>query len=290
VLRPLALTVATLLAGVLLAGCSDDEPAPQDDVLVLSPPSDGGTGHTHAPGGETVTGDGTRFTAAGYSLVDVRLPQRVGRPGEMSFRIVDDEGRPLRQYVEEQTKLLHLYVVRNDLQEFRHLHPVLGDDGTWRTRVALGAPGSYRVLTEFTPGTDPDNGHVVLGRNEVVPGSWQAVPADGGAVGDDGVVQVAVDDPLEAGTDGRMHLTVSSPSGEPVALGSYLGTSAHVTGFRLGTGEFIHVHPYGEAEVTDDGTRLTFHTEFERPGRYRLFVQVRVDGFLHTVPVTASVT
>ena len=155
----------------------------------------------------------------------------------------------------EQTKRLHLYVVRNDLQDFRHLHPVLGKDGTWRTRVALAGPGSYRVLTEFTPGTDADNGHLVLGRNEVLPGSWQAVEPNGGPVANDGVVRVAVDDPIASGPDGRMRITVDDGSG-PVTLGSYLGSYAHVTGFHIKTGAFVHVHPYGEPETTDDGTRL----------------------------------
>ncbi len=53
---------------------------------------------------------------------------------------------------------------------------------------------------------------------------------------------------------------------------------------------FEHVHPYGEPEVGDDGTALTFHTGFSVPGRYVFFVQVRVDGFLHTLPVGSTVT
>ncbi len=278
---------AVLVAALALTGCSDDEPAPDDDAIVLSPPSAGASGHTHA-NGEQVTGDGTRFSAAGYSLADVRLPRYSGQPGDLSFRIVDRDGQPLRKYVVEQTKQLHLYVVRNDLQDFRHLHPVLGKDGTWRARVALAGPGSYRVLTEFTPGTDPENGHVVLGRNEVVPGTWEAVEPTGGPVANDGVVRVAVDDPIASGPDGRMRITVDDGTG-PVTLGSYLGSYAHVTGIQVRTGAFVHVHPDGEPETTDGGTRLTFHTEFRQRGRYRFFVQVRVDGFLHTVPVTGTV-
>lgn len=279
--------VAALLATLVLAGCSADEPRSDDDVIVLSPPSQGAPGHTH-PDGERVTGDGTRSSAAGLSLVDVRLPRYSGQPGDLSFRIVDRQGRPLRKYVVEQTKRLHLYVVRDDLQDFRHLHPVLGKDGTWRARVALAGPGSYRVLTEFTPGSDPDNGHVVLGRNEVVPGAWETVAPTGGPVADDGVIRVAVDGPIASGPDGRMQITVDDGTG-PVTLGSYLGSYAHVTGFQVRTGAFVHVHPDGEPETTDDGTRLSFHTQFETPGRYRFFVQVRVDGFLHTLPVTGTV-
>ena len=282
------ITTAMVAAALLLAGCSDDEPKRDDDVIVLSP-QEPGAGHTHGPGGETVVGDGTSASAGGYSLADVRLPRYSGQPGDLSFRILDRRGRPVRDYVAEQTKLLHMYVVRNDLQDFRHLHPVLGKDGTWTARAALAGPGSYRVLAEFTPGTDPEAAHVVLGRNEIVPGSWEAVEPAGEAVADDGVVRVAIDDPLETGSDGRMQITVDNGDGDDVTLGSYLGSYAHVTGFELETGSFVHVHPYGEPEATDNGTQLTFQTQFEKPGSYQFFVQVRVDGFLHTVPVTATV-
>jgi hypothetical protein len=285
VLKPLAVA---LVAALTLAACSDDEPERDDDVIVLSP-AEPGAGHTHGPGAESVIGDGTSASAGGYSLVDVRLPRFSGQPGDLSFRILDRSGRPVRDYVEEQTKPLHMYVVRNDLQDFRHLHPVLGKDGTWTARAALAGPGSYRVLAEFTPGTDPEASHVVLGRNEIVPGSWEAVEPAAEPVADDGVVRVAVDDPLETGTDGRMRITIDNGEGDEVTLGSFLGSYAHVTGFELESGSFVHVHPQGEPEATDAGTELTFHTEFQEPGSYRFFVQVRVDGFLHTVPVTATV-
>ena len=283
-------TVLTALLAVLalLGACSKDEPERDEDVIVLSPPS-AGEGHAHGPGVATVVGDGTRSSAGGFSLVDVRLPDRTGQPGELSFRIVDRSGRPVRDFVEEQTKLLHLYVVSEDLRDFRHLHPTLGDDGTWTARVALAGAGPYRVLTEFTPRTDPGVGHVVLGRSEAVPGSRTPAEVVRGPGAHGGPVHVAVDEPLASGPHRRMRINVDDGAGGAVTLGGYLGSYAHVTGFDVDSGSFVHVHPYREPEVTADGTRLSFHTEFREAGRYRFFVQVRVDGFLHTVPVTAVV-
>ena len=51
----------------------------------------------------------------------------------------------------------------------------------------------------------------------------------------------------------------------------------------------VHLHPLGPPEVTQAGSELTFHAEIPDPGDYRLFAQVRVDGFLHTVPVELTV-
>jgi hypothetical protein len=275
---------------MLLGGCSTDEPAADPDRVVLNPPAEG-TDHTHGPGRSdpAPVGDGTRASAGGYRLTAVRLPRRTDGPGEMSFRIVDRSGTPVSHYTAVQTELLHLYVVRSDYAVYRHVHPTLADDGTWTAQVDLGDPGDYRVVADFQP--EGAARPVVLGGTAAVPGPPTDVPLLQGA---GGVVSVEVDGTGDVGEDGRLRLLVSTTAGAPVTLGSYLGTSAHVSGFRTSGADaaeavFVHVHPYGAPETTEDGTRLTFHTTFEKPGDYQLFVQVRVDGVLHTVPVTAKV-
>lgn len=279
---------ALLALAPVLAGCgSDDTPSTDGDRIVLTPAKDGGKGVT--PIGNPV-GDGTTAQVRGYRMADVRLPAADG-PGEVSFRILDRSGRPLTTYTEEQTKLLHLYVVRDDLAEFRHLHPVLGDDGTWRGQVDLGAPGRWRVVAELIPqGSDVP---LVLGQTLTVPGAWEPAEVPRGEsaeTGDDGVVKVRLLAPGEVGDNGRLRLVVTTEGDEPVTLGSYLGATAHLTGFAIGTRGFVHVHPYGAPETEKDGTVLTFHTVFTQPGDYRMFVQVRVDGLLHQLAVTVPVT
>jgi len=280
-----ALAVATVLA-LGLSACSAEEPS-DPDRIVLTPAKDGGSGAQ--PIGNPV-GDGTSTDVEGYRMTDVRLPGASG-VGEVSFRILAPSGDPLMAYTEEQTKLLHLYVVRDDLSQFRHLHPTLADDGTWTARVDLGAPGRWRVVAEFIP--EGSSTPLVVGTTLRVPGEW--TPADvprgeAAETGDDGVVRARLLAPGETGPNGRLRLRLTDADDEPVALGSYLGTSAHLTGFAVDSRGFVHVHPYGAPEVTDDGTVLTFHTVFTQPGDYRLFLQVRVDGLLHQVAVTAPVT
>jgi len=284
--RPATLrTAATALTLALaLAACSGKDAPADDDRIVLTPVADGAGQAAGNP-----VGDGTRAAVKGYRLEAVRLPGADG-PGPLSFRITDRSGTPVTRYEKEQTKLLHLYVVRDDLAAFRHVHPELGDDGTWRGRVDLGTPGRWRVVTEFVPkGSDRP---IVLGATVRVPGAWSPtrVPrGDDAMSADDGVVSVRVLDTGSVGPNGRLRLGISSVGGEPVQLGSYLGATAHLTGFAVGTHGFAHVHPLGAPDVTDDETVLTFHTTFAAAGDYRMFVQVRVDGLLHQVAVTVPV-
>jgi hypothetical protein len=267
------------LAGALLAGCSSGES--DDDGQVEA-------GHTHAPGqGHTslAVGDGTSVSEVGYSLAGLQVLERPDGIGEVRFRIDDYDGEPVTDYVEELTKELHLYVVNDDLTVFRHLHPTRDESGVWSAPFDVPDAGGYRVVTEFVARDEGGNGdHVVLGRPLALP------PGDpGDTAAEDRAVSVSVAEAPTTGPNGELRLVVRDAARRPVELGTYLGAYAHVTGFHRETGAMVHLHPLGPPEVTQAGSELTFHAEIPDPGDYRLFAQVRVDGFLHTVPVELTV-
>jgi hypothetical protein len=271
-----------------LTACSGDDPgvSADPDRQVLQPGD--GTPHDHA----TYVGDGTTADAGGYRIADLRFPAESRVPGDLSFRILDSRGEPVTSYVEEQTKLLHLYAVRDDLSDFRHLHPVLGDDGTWTARVDLTDPGTYRVIAEFVPDDaegNPDGDHIILGERARIDGDVPTTPEPPTRTGSDGLVSITAPETLPAGEDTQFSMTVSDGSGGVLNMGTYLGSYAHLTGFDVETGAFVHAHPLGTPNVTDDGSELTFHTALGTPGTYRFFVQVRVDGFVHTVSLQTEV-
>lgn len=289
-----------LLTTALLAGCGfTDDPeaegappgATSSQPAGHEPGDEGGHGHHHENGARISmpVGDGTQATEVGYSLTGVHLPERAGEAGQVRFTIEDYRGRPVTDYIVEQDKQMHVYVVRDDLAVFRHVHPQLQPDGTWTGNLTLPEPGDYRLVTEFVARDEGGNGdHIVLGAERSVPGAWQPV-ADPVAAQTPAawVVDAEVLAPPAVGRDQTLRIRLSR-DGEPVDLGQYLGTSAHLTGFHRETGAVVHMHPLGEPARTDAGTDLTFHTELPAAGDYLLFLQVRVDGFLHTIPVPAT--
>jgi hypothetical protein len=275
VIRPAAgAALATVLAGGLAACTSDGA----DQVAA---------GHSHV-GGTMVSmavGDGTRSSEVGYSLDGLQVREQPDGIGEVRFHIEDHEGEPVTDYVEELTKELHLYVVNDALTVFRHLHPTRAADGTWSAPFDVPHAGAYRVVAEFVARDAGGNGdHVVLGRPLALP------PGDpGDTVAGDGVVSVSVGQAPTTGPNGLLRLVVRDRQGDPVNLGTYLGAYGHVTGFHTETGAMVHLHPLDAPDLTEAGSELTFHTDIAEAGDYRLFAQVRVDGFLHTVPVELTV-
>jgi hypothetical protein len=270
---PLALAAALVLAGA--TGCSAGA-----DTEVAA-------GHSHAGGGmvSMPVGDGTRVSEVGYTLNGLQVREKPDGIGEVRFRVEDRDGRPVTDYVEELTKELHLYLVNDDLTVFRHLHPTRAADGTWTAPFDVPDAGGYRVVTEFVAVDEGGNGdHVVLGRPLALP------PGDpGDLLAEDRVVAVTVSQAPTTGPNGLLRLVVRDADRRPVELGTYLGSYSHVTGFHTDTGAMVHLHPLDAPDVTEDGSELTFHADITQPGDYRLFVQVRVDGFLHTVPVQLTV-
>jgi hypothetical protein len=65
---------------------------------------------------------------------------------------------------------------------------------------------------------------------------------------------------------------------EHVEVQDYLGAKGHLVALREGDLAYLHTHPSGDA--------IRFETEFPTPARYRLFLQFKHDGKVHTAAFT----
>lgn len=244
--------------------------------------------HTHT---SRPAGDGTKASYVGYTLADLKFPKKAGVPGTLSFRITTYQGTTQTEFATELTKKMHVYVVREDLSLLRHVHPTMAADGTWTGNLTVPVDGTYRVVTEFTAqGAGGKADQLVLGAERTLGarGTSTPVPAASTSATDDGLT-LTVGDPPTVGYEHQMTLGISKGD-EPASLGTYLGVYAHVSAFNVKTGALVHMHPLGSPETKDGRSVLTFHTGFEVPGDYRMFVQNRVSGIVHTIPITVAVT
>jgi hypothetical protein len=222
---------------------------------------------------------GLAVSTAGLTLALERSTAPAGRPFALRFRILDRDGRAVRRFDVEHTKRMHLIVVRRDMTGFQHLHPTRRPDGTWTAPVALRDPGAYRVFADFSVGGTPRT----LAADLLADGPVQsrALPAATDSVAVDGMRVTRAAPPSRAGAESDLRFSITR-AGRPVAVEDYLGAKGHLVALREGDLAFLHVHP------DEDAPR--FMAEFPSAGRYRLFLQFRVDGRVHTAELTREVS
>jgi hypothetical protein len=239
-----------------------------------APPSmHGGHGAmTAGPAGLSIAQDG-------YRLALEPAARRAGRTQTLRFRVLGADGHPVREFEQEHGARLHLIVVRRDLSGYQHLHPRLGAGGVWSIALDLPEPGSYRAFADFHSGGRA----LTLGADLLVPGDFQprALPAAATVTSVDGyAVKLTENKP------GMLHFTVRRGGREITDLQPYLGARGHLVALREGDLAYLHVHP---DEGPTPGAGISFHAEFPSPGRYRLYLQFRHGGHVHTAEYTREV-
>ncbi|WP_212843995.1 hypothetical protein [Catellatospora sp. IY07-71] len=226
-------------------------------------------------------GDGLSDSHDGYLIQAVTLPARRGKAVPVAFRIHGPDGTPQTEYETLQTKLLHLYLVRDDMSGYQHLHPELTGD-TWTAKVDITDGGAYRFYAEFVPkGRDVAGHPTTLGLPFVIPGDTKVAPLPGPApsavAGRYVVNRLDGTTHLRVGRSGLLSFEVPGARLEP-----YLGALAHMSAFEVRTQALTHLHPAAD--------ELTFHVQFANRGEYRLFMDFQVAGKPQRAAFTVFVT
>jgi hypothetical protein len=229
--------------------------------------------HTEHPvRGLAVADDGLR--------VVVETPElRRGRSEQLRFRIVDQQDHTVRDFDVEHEKRMHLILARRDLTGFQHLHPRQATDGTWTTDARIDDPGSYRLFADFSHQDEART----LAADLRVDGDadLKPLPPAVPTATSDGGYDVRLDaGDAHPGEEADLRFTIDK-DGAPVDTDPYLGAGGHLVALREGDMAFLHVHPTG------DGT--DFAATFPTAGRYRLFLQFKHEGRVHTAAFTQEV-
>ncbi|MDC0766879.1 hypothetical protein [Streptomyces sp. HD] len=263
----------------------DPAPARHESHGEASPEAEGAGGHA---GHEAPPAGGLQISEGGYTL-DLRTPSvTAGKRSDLSFVIRDSGGRAVTAFQREHDKELHLIVASRDLATYRHLHPVRAADGTWSIPVDLPRAGGYRVFADFTPAKQ-DAENLVLGADLAASGSYdpQQLPAPNATAKIHGY-EVRLDGGLRPGKESELKLKVTR-DGRPVTnLQPYLGAYGHLVALRSGDLAYLHVHPNGEPGdgETKPGPQISFAATAPSSGTYRLFLDFKHEGKVHTAAFT----
>ena len=228
--------------------------------------------------------DGTSPAAGGLTLESSPTTIPLAKRTVLALKVLDARGMPVTKFDRDQTKLMHLIVVRDDFLGYQHLHPVLGSGGRFTVPLLFAAPGRYRAIADFTTAGK----RYALGVNITVPGAVTAapLPPPSSMTVIHGYDVQFDHGPLKPRGSAQLRFTVRR-GGKPVsALQPYLGAFGHLVALRKRDLTYSHAHPF--AHNAARGT-LMFHAEFPSAGTYRLFLQFRAAGRVHTAPFTVAV-
>ncbi|MCP3420513.1 hypothetical protein [Nocardioides pinisoli] len=287
----LATAFALAWGGGRLVGPLDTEPVAAHDGAEAH---DGAAGDAHsaedgddagAHGSAVAEATGLTARADGFTLALTDRTPAAGRT-TLSFQVLSSSGRPLLDYTREHEKDLHLIVVRRDLTGFQHVHPRLDvETGTWSVPVRL-TPGVWRVVADFTP--EGWEG-ITLADDVSVAGDFTpaALPADDRTARvetDAGTYTVSLEGDTAPGASTVLTTRIEL-DGEPVTdLEPYLGAYGHLVAMRAGDLGYLHVHP----EEGPAGPGIDFATAFPEPATYRLFLDFKHRGAVHTAAFTVD--
>ena len=222
--------------------------------------------------------------AVEYRLEVTQSPQGA-RPGQrvtFVIRVLDPvSGQPVHHFELVHEKLMHLFVVSENLEFFAHEHPDPQPDGSFRQSLQLPLGGMYRMLADFYPsGSVPQ----LLPKTIFVVGKSapaELVPSFAPAKSQNLTAALALEpaQPL-AGLTTRMFFTVDPAAG----LEPYLGAWGHLLAVSDDLVDFLHLHPF----LADGGPVIQFNVIFPRPRLYRLWVQFQRHGVVNTGVFTVA--
>ena len=142
--------IATLTLGSAACGKNSSTGMPGMDHGSAMPSSPSMGGMPGMDADEMPAGDGLAATMSGLTFAPATRSVPAGKPQPFAFQIRGGDGKPVMNFANDQTKLMHFYLIRSDLTGFQHLHPEMAADGTWTATPAALKPGTYRYSSDRT--------------------------------------------------------------------------------------------------------------------------------------------
>jgi hypothetical protein len=226
--------------------------------------------------------NGLSTSAGGFTFEPAQTSFALGS-SSFRFRIADSNGNARHDFTREGGVQLHLIVVRRDLVGYVHVHPVLQADGSWLVRLNFTKPGVYRAFADF----ERSGEKIVLGADIFVVGQMkpEPLPAVESTTTVDGYDVELSAPQLHAGKTADLEFTVKR-HGVPVpSFQNYVGMRGHLVALHTGDLSYTHIHPLA---ATAPG-HIGFRSELQSGGTYRLFLQFKHGGSVHTAPFTVNV-
>ncbi|MBD3921114.1 hypothetical protein H8B09_20270 [Paenibacillus sp. PR3] len=215
---------------------------------------------------------------------------QAGQETELTIRILGENGKPIEKFALSHEKLLHLIIVSEDMQQFRHIHPGYDGDGVFRVMTQFAAGGRYKWFADFVP----------AGGSTITRAGWLTVNGkpiyDSPAPQPDASLVQKVDgiefslaiSQAKVGENATLTYTFrdEKTGKELTDMENYLGAAGHVVILSKDMETYLHVHP---KDSNSGSSSASFSTVFPANGIYKIWGQFQREGRVVTVPFVIQV-
>ena len=273
--------VTTLL---LTPGCSSNTKSTETQV---SPSMMNHDGHSM----ENMNhGDNSQIT----TKVKLTAPKSLSpnQPINLVIDIQDATGKPINKFDIFQEKIMHLIVVRDDLQFFDHIHPEYKENGRFEVTTNFPESGNYTLFSDYKPAGNKENVSLM---NITIPGT---VPLPKNlekftktkTISDTKVNLNISEKNIKAGQAVTLSFDLKDQKNQPIKdLQPYLGEKGHLVIIKssspLTTSDYIHAH----AMKDPANGKVEFHTKFPKSGTYKMWMQFNRNGQIKTADFWVNV-
>lgn len=181
---------------------------------------------------------------------------------------------------------VHLMAISEDLTWFRHIHPVEQQDGTYAIKETFPSGGKYLLFTDFKP----KGAKSIVDKKEIIvkgaPKAETKLTTKWVSDVDGYTLTLENGKDFKTGRNQSLAVTIEK-NGKRLSeqdIEQYLGASAHIVMVSEAQKDFLHIHP-----VSNDSYPIYAETQIEQEGLYRMWVQFKIEGKVHTADFTVQV-
>ena len=196
-------------------------------------------------------------------------------------------------------KLMHLILVSDDLSEFNHIHPEMQADGTLTVNFTFKNGGRYFAFADYMP---KDSTQIVDRLPIEIAGNERAaIPLKVDDKLEKTVENLRVvmkpDSELESNKEMMLNFSVmdATTNKSVTDLENYLGEKAHFVVISQDLRDFVHAHPMSMDDTKDKMSAnavlpdVSAHVTFPNDGIYKIFVEMKRQGKVLTIPFVVNV-
>ena len=206
--------------------------------------------------------------------------------------------------VEDHGKLMHLFLIRDDMSAFAHLHPASVDTVSFPADLPPIPAGKYRVFADIVHESGFTHTMVTsvnIGETSGVPtpppgsdDSWYVGGATGtrAVLGDGKTIEwTDAGKPIAAGKPASLRFSVRNSDGTPSQLEPYMGMAGHAVVKKNDGSVFVHLHPMGTISMA---SQMAF--SMRQPGDTikgllgKRLAAAEMNAMEHAAPVSGAVS